>query len=124
MSPQFLLEHRHKKRDFSIVDGLGLFITGLINDLDPGLQSAMVVRKPLGYPPDRSTRPKYEWKRKLTSWSAWQTPNNVWRFSESPVRTVRASPCFAPTLTGVDFRTVTPDIKNLKVGLTVLKKRR
>jgi hypothetical protein len=54
MSPQFLFKCRHKKGDFSVVNGLGLLFRGLVNDLDPGLQSVMVVGKPLGYLPDRN----------------------------------------------------------------------
>jgi hypothetical protein len=52
MSSNPLLKFRHKKRDFPVGDGLGLCYTGSKNNLDSGLQSAVVVGKPLGYLPD------------------------------------------------------------------------
>jgi hypothetical protein len=52
MGSQLLFEFRHKKGDFSVVNCSSLLLRGAVNDLDPGLQSTMVVGKPLGYLPD------------------------------------------------------------------------
>ena len=70
--------------------------------------------------------PMYEWKWKLTSWRTWHASNNIWRFLEPSVRLVRINLRFTPTLTGevARFQTSAPEIKNSKVSLTVLEKRR
>jgi hypothetical protein len=56
MSSQLLLEFCHKKRDFPVINGLGLLLRGIVINLDPGLRSTMVVGKPLGYLPDRNSQ--------------------------------------------------------------------
>ena len=56
ISPQLLLKFRHKKgASFSLADGH--CSSGFISDLDPGLQSTVVVGKPPGYLPDGNTQP-------------------------------------------------------------------
>jgi len=61
MSSQFLLEFGHKKGDFTIFESLCLFMRGLVNDLDPGLQSAVAFGEPLGYLPDGDTQRSILW---------------------------------------------------------------
>ena len=58
MSSQLLLKFRYKKGENFFADGLDLFFHGFIDDLDLGLQSVVVVGKPLGYPQDGSTQPR------------------------------------------------------------------